>query len=316
NTDASLTAGLPQAKYMFFGGSADTADASKKLIADFTAPIEKEFAALGEQGTAMQKYLAAVKTYVAAVKSTAFGMATPSGMLGQDAIIQAVTVSKGDAKAIVDSQREMFQSQQAMFDLAMGGGGTELKTTYTANAKTIDGVQLNQMATSFAAPAGQQQTPQQMQMQQMMAMMYGPGGVNAYVGQIGNDKVVTSAGANDELMAKLVASAKTGADALATAAPVKATSDQLPKQRIVAAYVALDQIATAAANYAKAFGMPINFQLPADLPPVGMTIGTEANAVRGNAHIPAQTLQSLIAAVMQVQMQMQGGAQPGGPGGL
>ena len=80
--------------------------------------------------------------------------------------------------------------------------------------------------------------------------------------------------------------------------------------------MALDQIAVSVANYAKAFGMPINFQVPANLPPVGFTFASDGSALRGDWHVPTQTMQSIIAAVLQVKMQMEGGQQPGGPGGL
>ena len=109
---------------------------------------------------------------------------------------------------------------------------------------------------------------------------------------------------------------KAGTDVLSTTPAVQATAKQLPKQRVAAFYVALDQIATTVANYAKAFGMPINFQVPADLPPVGFTFASDGSALRGDWHVPSQTLQSLVAAGMQTYMQMQGGQQPGGPGGL
>jgi len=93
------------------------------------------------------------------------------------------------------------------------------------------------------------------------------------------------------------------------------TSQQLPQQRLAAFYVGLDQIATTAANYAKAFGMPVNFQLPPDLPPAGVALSTTENTIRGDGFLPTQTVQSIIAAGMQTYMQMQGGQQPGGAGG-
>ena len=321
NTDQSLLAGLPQGKYMFFGGSSDEASAGAKIIADFVAPLEKEFAALGDaEGKALQGYLDGIKQYAAAVKMSAFGMATPSGMLGQDAIVQAIGVSVGDAKAVMEAQKKMFDAQQGLMSLmSVGGVKTEVQSSYKENAKTVDGVTLNQMTTNFAPPAGQQATPQQMQMQQMMTFMYGPGGVTAWLGAVGNDKVISAAGANDELLGKLIASAKTGEDVLSKSAGLSATVKELPKERMVAAYVSLDQIAKTLANYARALmGMQLNLQLPDDLPPLGITMGTDGDgtALRADGHMPAQTLQSIIAAVMQVQMQMQGGQQPGGPGGL
>jgi hypothetical protein len=316
NTDSSLLAGLPQTKYLMIGGYAGSPEAMGSMITAFFQPIQAEFATLGEQGKSLQNYVDAVKVYLTSSKSTAFGMIAPSGMLGQEAIVQTVSVSTGNAPAMLEALKQAFNSQQMMMDLFSAGGQINAKATYTANAKTVDGVQFNQMQTSFAAPPGQQQTPQQMQMQQMMAFMYGPGGVNALTGQIGADKILAASGLPDPVLAQAVAAAKAGQDVLGAAAPVQATAQHLPKQRFAAVYVGLDHIAMTAANYAKAFGMPINFQLPENLPPIGITGATEGSAVRFDGHVPAQTLQSLIAAVMQTYMQMQGGQQPGGPAGL
>jgi hypothetical protein len=322
NSDASMLAGLPQIKYLMFGGSQDQAKAIGQQVSDFMAPIEKEFAALGVEGQTMQKWADAVKSYMGAATASSFGAATPSGMIGQDAIIQPMGVLTGDSKQILDAQKQMFDSQQAATDMIMQLTGApanarpQMKMTYTANAKTVDGVTLNQMSTNFGAQPGQPMNAQQAQMQQMMTFMYGPGGLNAVAGAVDDKKVVTAAGANDQMLSKLIAAAKSGSDTLAQTPGVTATARQLPPTRVAAFYVALDQIATTAANYAKAFGMPINFQVPADLAPIGFTFGTDGNALRGDWHVPSQTLQSLVAAGMQTYMQMQGGQPPGGPGGL
>ena len=78
----------------------------------------------------------------------------------------------------------------------------------------------------------------------------------------------------------------------------------------------LAQINTAA-TYAQAFGMPVQIQLPQDLPPIGGTIATEGNAVRLDSYTPTELVRAVVAAGMQVAQQMQGGGRhPGGPGGL
>lgn len=317
NTDASLLKGLPALKFMMLGGTQIDSKAMEKLIVDFSAPIEKEFAALGDEGKMLQSYLDAMKKYIAACQGQSFGMLTPSGVLGQDAVFQYVATNRGDAKTILAAQQEIGNSQQAFMNLFQPATmGASMKTTFTANAKNIDGVSLNQMQTSFSAPAGQKPNPQMAQMQQMMAVMYGPGGVNVLAGQVNDKTVIAAMGVADDTISKLIASAKTGDDKVAASPIVAETRKNLPPNRMIEAYVALDQIATTLASYAKAFGMPINFQLPPDLPALGATISTEGAALRGDAFIPAQTLQSLIAAGMQTYMQMQGGQQPGGAGGL
>jgi hypothetical protein len=317
NSDETLLKGLPQTKYWFFGGtSGDNSAAGQQMINDFVAPIEKEFGALGAQGKAMQDYLAAARLYFANLKGQSFGWVAPSGMIGQEALFQIVSIQRGNAPQLLDAAKKMFDSQQAIMGMFGGPMAQQpVKTTYTPNAKTIDGVQFDLAQTTFPAPApGQPRTPQQMQMQQMMTWLYGPGGMNAYQGAVGADKMVAAVGANDALLKQVVASAKADQDLLGAQPPVKATASQLPKARIAGWYVQIDQVAMSLAAYAKAFGMPINFQVPQNLAPLGATISTEGSAVRIDGYAPTQTLQSVIAAVMQTYMQMQGGMQPGGPG--
>jgi hypothetical protein len=320
NSADPLTKGLPAGKYWVFGGtSGNNAELGQKLMNEFLAPIDKEFAALGTQGKALQDYLTAVRQYVSSMRGQSFGWVAPQGAIGQEAIVQMVSVQRGDAPKMIDATKKMFDAQQVVMQL-MGGqvavGQANMKSTYTPKAKTVDGVTLDLMQTSFAPPAGAQRTPQMMQQQQMMTWMYGPGGVNAYVGALGNDKVVGASGVNDEVLKQLVASAKADQDVLGAQQPVTATAAQLPKQRMAAWFIQVDQFATSVANIAKQFGMPINFQVPQNLSPLGGTLSSEGSTLRMDGYAPTQTLQSVIAAGMQTWMQMQGGQQPGGPGGL
>ena len=318
NSADPLTKGLPAGKYWFFGGtSGNNSELGQKLINEFLAPIEKEFAPLGAEGKAMQDYLAAAKQYFGNMKGQSFGWVAPQGMIGQEAVFQIVSVQRGNAQQLIDATKKMFDSQQAVMQMVGGGPmQQDMKTAYKPKAKTVDGVAFDLMQTTFVPPAGGQRTPQQMQAKQMMTWLYGPGGINAYMGAIGNDKVVGASGVNDEFLKQLVATAKADQDALGAAQPVVATNAQLPKQRLAAWYIHIDHFATSVANYAKAFGMPINFQVPQNLAPLGGAVSSEGSAIRVDGYAPTQTLQSVIAAGMQTWMQMQGGQQPGGPGGL
>ena len=46
------------------------------------------------------------------------------------------------------------------------------------------------------------------------------------------------------------------------------------------------------------------------------TISTDGNAIRADSYTPTELIKAVVAAGMQTFMQMQGGRQPGGPGGL
>jgi len=141
-------------------------------------------------------------------------------------------------------------------------------------------------------------------------------GLSGYFGQIDPKTFVSSAGVSDELLEKTITAAKANSDTLGKLAGVTAVAKQLPSSRLAAMYIPLDTIIGTGLTYAQQFGFGVQVQLPADLPPVGLTIGAEGSAVRADSHVPAQLVQSLVAAGMQAFMQMQGGKQPGGPGGL
>jgi hypothetical protein len=54
----------------------------------------------------------------------------------------------------------------------------------------------------------------------------------------------------------------------------------------------------------------MNVKLPPDMPPIGITMGTEGSAGRLDVHISADLLQQLISTGMQIMMMRQGGAGP------
>jgi hypothetical protein len=256
-------------------------------------------------------YINAMKKIVASNSGTTFGIIAPTGQLGQESLFQSVTIANGDAKAIAASMKDVLESQGDLTKLATPGIKTE--TTFTANAKTVDGVAFDQLKTSFTT--GAKAKPEEMQVVQMMTMMYGPDGINAFMGPVSDKKLLVVAGGNEALLATAIASAKANQDNLSTLPQVKAVTANLPPNRFMAFYVPVDALVSTGVTYAKQFGMPVNLQMPPNLPPIALTGSTEGNAIRVDYYIPSQLVQSLVAAGMQMFMAVQGG-QPGQPGGL
>jgi hypothetical protein len=309
NTDEPLITGIPQGKYLFLAGYKNDPQAMTKLIDSIAGPTQQHLAGLGAQGKAVQSLIDAYKTMLGAAESGSFGMLAPAGMLGQESLFQVVGTSRGNAQQLVDGQRQAFDSQQAIMEAMGPNNKMKLQTTYTANAKTVAGVQLNAFSTQVNMQ-GAQQTPEMMQMQQMMTMMYGPNGMSGVTGIVAPDTAVGASGVSDEMVGKLIAAAKAKDPAAASAQNIQQVAGLLPKQRVLVAFLPLDQWVTTIAGYAKQFGMPINVQLPADLPPIGMGISTEGSAIRADGVLPSQLVQSLIAAGMQTYAQMQQGQRP------
>ena len=154
-----------------------------------------------------------------------------------------------------------------------------------------------------------------MQAQMVMNYMYGPNGATVLAGIVG-DKVLAVSGVPDATISTVITAMKSNDNPLSKNPAVKAVSDQLPKNRIAELYLPLDQLLTTVATYAGAMGMNVPVQLPPDLPPIGGTISTDGNALRVDSYTPTELIKAIVAAAIQVQMQMQGGRQPGGPGGL
>ena len=309
NTDAAMLTGLPNSKYLGFGGAVSSPEVTGQIFDDFTAPIIKELSALGDDAKPVVQYLESLKKMSAAVKSASFGMLTPSGMLGQDSIIQVVENINGDSKAIAEAQKSMIETQQEFMKLIEPNGDMQAKVTFTPAVKTVDGIALDEMVTDFNGEAA---TPQAAQMQQMMKMMYGPNGVKMLTGAIDDNNRIVSISASDEAIQQLITAAKTKDDALGKSDLVTGVNAELPAQKVAVVYVSVDNVITTSLKYAAAFGMNLPMNLPPNQPPVGASIGTEGTAIRVDTFVPTQLVKSITAAVIQFQMQMQGG----GGGGM
>jgi hypothetical protein len=342
-----LLRGIPADKYLMFGGMQSNPATMTKLFDQIAGPILAQINTLPpEQANALKQYADSMKKSLGAIQSQTGGMLAPSGQLGQEPIIQFVAVVRGDAKTIRQSQIDIAKNQQQLQNVFQrvaenaahpqgeagdnanagdanapkpaGGAAAAtpelMKVTVEPNAKTVDGVQFDIITTALNPEA--QNDPKAMQAQMAMNWMYGPNGARVMVGSLDDKNVLVASGVPDEVLSKVIAAAKKSDDPLDANAAVKSVSDQLPKNRIAVMYVPLDQVVSTIANYAGAFGMQVPIQLPPDLPPIGTAISTDGATLRADSYVPTELVKALTAAAIQVQMQMQGGRQPGGPGGL
>ena len=312
NSDKSMLTGLPTTKYLFYGGSVNDPATVGKVFDDFIAPVTAELTKIGgPESEAINKYVTSLRAYITATQGGSFGWVAPTGALGQEAIFQMVGVLQGDPAAIKSAYQDMFTSQQALMQV-FGAPADAVKTTTTPNAKTVEGVSFDLTHTDINVG---QNAPNAAQADQMMKMMYGPEGMNAYTGAVGKSLVLGFC-VSDQTLGSVVTAVKGGDDALSKTPGVAAVNEQLPKSRAMSLYVPLDEIATTAGTYAGAMGMPIQIQLPPDLPPIGVTVATEGSAIRVDAYAPTDLIKALVAQGMQLYMQRMGAGAPGGPGGL
>jgi hypothetical protein len=302
-TDAPLTNGLPVMKYHAFGGAAYDPGPMVTMVDDFSKPILDELGKI--EGMQSVKTLAeSVRAGIKANHGATFGMPVPA-KIGQDAIIQQVNIYRGGAKewkTAIDQSAEVMTA--FLKDMKMPEGQEKPSLVRDAEGKTIEGIKFDSWKLDFPV---NKDDPGAAQEQMMLSTMYGGDGMHYLFGQVGQNDLLMASSVKDETVATFIKATLANDDAVGKLEQVKAVKAELPKTRVYEAYIALDEMVNTGVATAATMGMPIPVQLPPDLPPVGMTLGTEKNAVRIDVHIPSTTVQSLIAAGMQVFMQMQRG---------
>lgn len=309
NTDETLLEGLPSGKYLIFGGAVTSPDAMTKLFDDFAGPVLQELKAVeGVESQAVQQYGDAVRQILASNRGQTFGMIAPAGQIGAEPLLQYVSILKGDAKAISQAQQQLVKTQEQM--MAAFGVPNAVSSNVTPAAKTVEGVTFDQLTTQVN-PGGDPAAAQQQQ--QIMGLIYGPAGMSVLMGPVSDDALLVASGVSDETLSSVINNVKQKQSPLKDRPGLQAVADQLPKSRLVAVYIPVDEIVATGVHYAGQFNFPVPVQLPPDLPPIGATISTENTALIGEAHVPTQLVQRLVAAGMQAFMQMQGGG--GGQGG-
>jgi hypothetical protein len=303
----SLLAGIPSGKYLAFGGAAMQGRTINQLIDDLVGPVVAEVLKLGDEYKPIADYLNAAKQYVSATQSQSFGMVAPEGALGAAPIVQVVQVQRGNPAQMLAATRAMAETQQQVMQ-AFGLPGGLMQLEYTEKAREVGGLQFDLFTQTVQV---EDNDPMAAQQQQMMAMMYGPEGMQMYLAAI-DDKLLAVSGLSEEKIVQAIEAARAGASPLSDLPGVKLVDARLPRNRMMVVYVPLDQIVATAASYAAQFGMPVQLNLPADLPPIGTAIAAHDSAMSVETFVPTTLLQNIISAGMQAFMGMQGG----GNGGL
>ena len=311
NTDAPLLGGIPAGKYITYGGVVGDPALLLKVVDDLSAPVVAELQKLGDEAKPIVSFFNSVKALVGEVKGQSFAMYTPTVALGQDPLVQVVYLVDGNGEKINAIYRQLVEEQTKLMT-SFGVQPAGISTTVTDNAKTVAGVSFTRYATVVDENAAD---PDAAQAAQVMKIFYGAEGPTLYTGIV-HGKFLSVVGLSDEQIEQAVAAVKKGASPLSDNAAVRMVAAQLPKKRQAEIYVHVDELVSTALTVAGQFGMGVNVQLPPDLPPVGATLASEGSALRIDAFVPTPLVQSLVAAGMQIFMQMQGGGQPGGPGGL
>src|SRR5207253_8937548 len=107
-------------------------------------------------------------------------------------------------------------------------------------------------------------SPEMAQMTQLMTMMYGPNGMSGVIGALDDKTTLIASGLSDDMIKNVITAAKANQDKLSAGDQVKMVAAQLPANRTAVAYIAVDEIVTAAVSVAQQMHLPVNMQLSTD----------------------------------------------------
>lgn len=297
NTKEPLLAGLPEHKYFAFGGMAWDPKVASEVAAEILDPIRESLANSQGQAKEFAGTVDVIKSVIASTNRMTAGYVVPEGA----GFVQQVQVLTGDAQKINDGQKKLIETYGNM--MAAPGAAIAMKIK-AGEPKEIDGLKLNTYEMSVEAD---QNNPQAMQARMIMQMFYGGPTITTVSGPINANTYLMVQGGNDDFLKQAVAAAKGSKDVLGTSQIVANVSKELPEKRFCEEYVSLDNIIARGVQIAQTFGLPFQVKVPADLPPLGFTIGSDGPCIRGDMYVPSQTVQSLIAAGLQAAQQAQKG---------
>ena len=308
-TDGPLLGGLPDEKYLFFGGSIQDPKMATQLFDDLSGPLLPKLAALGDAGKQATQLVDLFKQAMADSDGGAAGLVVPTAAIQQGSLVRYIAVLHADAAKLMAAQEQAATlSNQLMASLGLPGADLT-KTTITKASKTVDGVPFDLVETKVDPAAN---NPQAAQAQQAMSFIYGPDGQANLIGAVNAHTLVTTMGVDDQLLGSTIEAAKSNKDVLT--AQVKVVDAALPKTRSAVAYFDVAQLVTTGLSYAHAMGMNLPVQLPANLPPIGVSLGSDpdASALRMDGYVPTTLLQSMVQAGFQIYLN----TPHGGGGGM
>lgn len=166
--------------------------------------------------------------------------------------------------------------------------GMTYQTTYEAGGAKVAEKPVDAWSMKFQMD---QNNPAAAQIGQVQMMLFGPGGMGGYASQIDSGVVVTYA-KNSELMGKALEAAKSGGG-LNSDAGMKEVQAQLPADRCFEAQIGVKSIMETAIGFMGMMGGgPTNFNVPQDLPPIGMGATGASGGLRMTMFMPAKVMQT------------------------
>lgn len=176
--------------------------------------------------------------------------------------------------------------------------GLTYQTTYKSAARDVGGVKADEWALRMQADPND---PNAQQMQAMQMGLFGmEGGPSGYLAPA-KDGLVMTYSKNSALLEQALNAAK-GSGGYGAEAGVKTVAAMLPAGRTIEGYIGVKSILDMVIGFAAMMGGgPVDMQVPADLPPVGLGGTTDSGGVRLAVFVPGQVIQTFKEFVEQME---------------
>jgi len=272
---ASLMAKLPDQPFIFASATDYENSAAETIMNMF-----KEFQALGGMDQPGMQGLAGL---VEGSRGNATALyPSPGGLMG------GLFTGLVSFTSVDDPDDYVGQMEK------MAGGDGPLAVSLTKNESEINGSPVHGWSMSFGMDPN---NPASMQMMQVSQMLFGGPRLNGYL--------VEANGGVYQTMSKnltLVQAAAGGeGGTLANNQAIEQLHGVLPGPAAAEMYIGLRSIYDMLSPMAAMMGMQVQTQVPADLPPVGMTIATGNGGFSGGMFVPAPVLRVGVSLGMEMQ---------------
>ncbi len=304
-TSDTLLGDLPAETYGSFMGFANSPAAVTKLIDDLSGPVLAKLPTDDEHSKLAVEFVGDMKKIIGQLKGMRAATLDGGSLTAPDQQIAIIDSDNPDFLKESQAMNEKYKAISLLLPEKMTG--VKWTQTYTAGAKTIDGLSFDLVKTEIVGEGAEQD-----QAREMIKMTRGTDVMENYVGTVGK-KIIAFSSASDETVSSLIASVKAGGSPLASKDNVKLTSDALPKPRVAEFYLAGEPIFKTALRMAPLFmGMPLpndmQVQLPPDLPPIGVVVSKQDGTLEVDSFISSDLMQAMMTAGIQLGTElMQGG---------
>lgn len=207
---------------------------------------------------------------------------TPGLMAGGLLANSVVYYSTKDAEGYAASMKQMTESMNEQKI-----EGMTITSTYKPAALEVSGVKVDEWGMQMQVDPNSEQA---MQMQQMQMMMWGMGGgPSGYIAAV-DGGIVQTMSKNQVMLGQAIDAAKGK-----SAEPdklLKQVADELPENRTFEAYIGTKSVLDTVMGFLAMMGGGGNYQVPAELAPIGMGGTTDGGGLQFRTYVPAGVIKA------------------------